>query len=1348
MRILSYISAAFIILHAATMQGENNLLHLGRDCGLSNNYIMSIAQDHNGFVWVSTESGLNRFDGTRFTPIKSEEGSLAADELNRIAFDPESNTLYICTQRNGLDALDCDSYIFTHYNDSSHRGNLASNGITDIAPASNGIVWVATYTSGLDRLDTKNGKSTHFNSQTVKGWCDNKLWTVKLSSDGKKIYLGHVDGGFSIFIPGEKRFKNYKHTPTDPTSLPGNNVRDILVDPIGNVWIGTDKGLALFNPEKGNFTVFRHNPSEPGSLVSDVIHHLSRTSDGRLWISTENGGLSVLNINDTFLQSPADIKFTNYTTGTPETFRLSNKTIKCTFEDHYGNIWIGTAGDGLDIISYRPSPIRRRHSSSLHNRLSDNSVMSMGIYGDSLFVGTDSKGLDIFVNGNYAENVNSDNSPLGDNAVLSLAKSKKGEIWMGTYGGNVVVRKKNGAFLKIEIPGSIDVRDFAETADGFMIIATGRGPAVVSGTGEIKTLWNNDGHNTDEWLRTLLVRNNGEIWIGSFGSGIAIYDSHFRLKRRLNVNNHLYSNTINHLVEYNGDVWAATGKGLVRLDRQGNVTRIFTREDGLSDNVVMSLTVDTSKRLWIATGNGLCVIDSSGKINSYHTGYGLSRADFYGASAATDSDGNIYFGSHNGLYSFNPDILSMKVSIPSPHITGISIYGNKRGSVDHEYYTMPSDLTLKHSQNTMLVRFGLTDAAVAQSVEWSYRLEGLNDRWIPTAAEPGILLSNLPAGSYRLIIKAFIPNQKEESTIEMPFRVNPPFWASIWAYMLYAIVLATIIILGMRFYRKRLELEYFLSLEKDKRSREHEMVAERMRFFTNITHELRTPLTLIIGPIDDLTNDPSLPTPQRRKMSIIYNSATRLLDLINTILEFRKTETGNRELAVEYADISSLVADIGMRYDVLNTNPLLHINIDIAPGDYKLWFDKETMNIIIDNLMSNACKYTTEGSVTIKLSKSSEGDVPFTEISVRDTGLGISQESLPHIFDRYYRDSKSSNRLGTGIGLALVYNLVKLHEGEIFVESVQGEGSVFTVRLQSLNTYPHANKQETGLNTINEAQDIHDSPTEERGEKPRVLIVDDNIDILNYISECLGNEYSVSTATDGNKGLQKALSIIPDIIITDLMMPNMDGITFIKCLKNHTETSFIPVLIITAKVSEDARTEAYDCGADSFITKPFSSKLLRSRLRNIIQQRQLSARYALEEKFGHKNDKPDSTYSPMTDAMTQADREFIERISNLINNNIGNGKLDVKNIADAMAMSHSTLYRKIKTITGLSIAALIRKCRAHKAAELLKSGKYTVSEVAMIVGLENIGNFRQCLREEFNINHSDFIRKVSQGNKQ
>lgn len=521
-----------------------------------------------------------------------------------------------------------------------------------------------------------------------------------------------------------------------------------------------------------------------------------------------------------------------------------------------------------------------------------------------------------------------------------------------------------------------------------------------------------------------------------------------------------------------------------------------------------------------------------------------------------------------------------------------------------------------------------------------------------------------------------------------------------------------------------------------------------MRFFTNITHELRTPLTLIIGPIDDLKNDPSLPTPQRRKMSIIYNSATRLLDLINTILEFRKTETGNRELAVEYADISSLVADIGMRYDVLNTNPLLHINIDIAPGDYKLWFDKETMNIIIDNLMSNACKYTTEGSVTIKLSKSSEGDVPFTEISVRDTGLGISQESLPHIFDRYYRDSKSSNRLGTGIGLALVYNLVKLHEGEIFVESVQGEGSVFTVRLQSLNTYPHANKQETGLNTINEAQDIHDSPTEERGEKPRVLIVDDNIDILNYISECLGNEYSVSTATDGNKGLQKALSIIPDIIITDLMMPNMDGITFIKCLKNHTETSFIPVLIITAKVSEDARTEAYDCGADSFITKPFSSKLLRSRLRNIIQQRQLSARYALEEKFGHKNDKPDSTDSPMTDAMTQADREFIERISNLINNNIGNGKLDVKNIADAMAMSHSTLYRKIKTITGLSIAALIRKCRAHKAAELLKTGKYTVSEVAMIVGLENIGNFRQCFREEFNINPSDFIRKVSQGNKQ
>lgn len=1334
------------------------MLHLGRESGLSNNYVMGIAQDRNGFIWVSTESGLNRCDGSGFTPFKSAPGSISADELNRIVMDSEKNVLWICTQRNGLDALDCDTYQFTHYKDGQGSDCLASTGITDVAPDADGIVWISTYTSGLDRLDTRTGEVSHFNSSTVKGWTDDKLWTVKLSADGTKIYLGHVDNGFSIFDPSKNQIRNYLHKDNDRNSLPGNSVRDILVDNYGNVWIGTDKGLALFNPAKEEFTSFRHNPDEEDSLIADMIYHLGCSSDGKLWISTENGGISVLNINDAFLQSPSNIRFTNYTTSTQETVALSNKTIHATFEDIYGNIWIGTHGDGLDIICHRPKPITRIHTESRNSRISDNSVMSLNIKGDSMFVGTDSKGVDMFIKGKFIGNINSGNSPLGDNAVLSLAQSRNGDLWIGTYGGDVMIRKKDGSFHKINIPGSIDVRNFAENKDGSMIVATGRGPAIVHPDGRIRTIWEEKCHDTDEWLRTLLIRNNGDIWIGSFGNGIAIYDNNFNLKRRLYIGEQLLSNTIHHLIEHRGHIWAATGKGLAKLDEKGTAIKVYTKEDGLPDNVVLSLMSDSEKRLWISTGKGLSRLDADSRISNYNAGYGLDGADFYGASVAADSIGNIFFGTHSGLYSFNPDALTLKTAIPAPRITGICIYGNQRDNSDKEIFSIPENLTLSHSQNTLLVKFGLTDAAEAPLVEWSYRLEGINDRWIPASAQNGILLSNLPSGKYNLLIKASVPNQKEDAIVSLPFKVNPPFWASTWAWILYVLIFLLLIFYWMRFYRKRLSLEYTLNLERDKSSREHEMIAERMRFFTNITHELRTPLTLIIGPLDDLKNDTALPATHRKKVGMIHNSASRLLDLINTILEFRKTETRNRNLKVEYGDISGVVSDIGMRYSVLNTNPQLIVNTEIEPGNYELWFDRETMNIIIDNLMSNACKYTVEGSVTLGLSHTSEDDVPFTEISVRDTGLGIEPDTLPHIFDRYYRGKKSSKRLGTGIGLALVYNLVKLHQGEIFVESEQGKGSVFRVRIGTGNTYPEASRESS---TPQSEPETAGKEIESKSEKLHVLVVDDNIDIINYISDCLEEDYIISTATDGKKGLQSALTDTPDFIVTDIMMPNMDGMTFIRHLKSNPKTNFIPVLIVTAKVSEEARTKAYDCGADSFITKPFSSKVLRSRIRNIITLRQSIARKEVENRLSL----PDSAGIPasssaakvagnddtgennlLVTALTESDKEFIDKILEIIDKNIAGSKLDVKSIADSMNMSHSTLYRKVKSVTGFSVSGLIRKCRARKGAELIRTGKYTVSEVAFMVGLENLGNFRQCFKEEFGVNPSELIRSIQNKN--
>jgi len=1313
---------------------------------------MGIAQDRNGFIWLSTESGLNRFDGSSFKVFKAGEHGLAANELNRIVADLESNTLWICTQRNGLDALDCDTYEFTNYNCGRDEFSLASNGITDVAPTSDGNVWVATYASGLDFLDRASGKVTHYNSSTNARWPDDQLWTVITCKDGS-VLLGHVNAGLSIFNPATGAIVNYRHIPGDNTSLPGNTVRAVFVDRHDNIWVGTNRGLALFNPATRSFTSFRHDPSRKNSLISDNIYHIAQSNDDRLWISTENGGISILDLRQTFLRGHDEISFENITSVPDDGVYVSNKTIHVTFQDSFGNIWIGTYGDGIDILCHRGTPLHRRHTESYRNPLSDNSVMSICTAGDTTYIGTDGHGVDVFIRGKFAGNINSANSPLLDNAVLALMRAADGSVWMGTYNGCVAVRHRDGSIRTVSIPNSTDVRCFAQKPDGTILVGTGKGIAEISTSGEVTTRYVADGKLEDEWIRSLLVTKQGDIWVGSFGNGISVYDKSFLRKKSLGTWDGLRSNTIHQLLaEKDGSVWSATGNGLVKLSEQAVVEKIYSTADGLPDPVVKALCHDLAGNLWMTTGKGITVLKRDGNTSNFGPGHGVSTTDFHGASSAITPEGTILFGSHNGLYSFNPEGLSANIPLPTPVITGITVFGQRQGTPDLEIFSPSEPLVFDHTQNTIRVNFGILDASVASTVEWSYNVEGVDNRWYPVSPDGGILLRDLPAGKYRLAIRASTPNLTDAEVTVMPFTVKPPLWATGWAKLLYVILFVAALVQGLRFYKKRLDLEYTLDLERENNRRQNELNAEKLRFFTNITHELRTPLTLILGPLEDLKSDTKLSPAHIKKVGIIHKSATRLLDLINTILEFRKTETQNRHLTVKQADMSLLVSDIGSRYHELNTNPALTIETEIAPGNYNLWYDREVVSIIIDNLMSNACKYTVSGSVKLSLRHTSESGVPFTEVAVSDTGLGMDHDVLPHIFDRYYRDSRSANRLGTGIGLALVYNLVQLHQGEIFVESEPGNGSVFRFRLRTDSTYPEA-PRETAPKVLADPSEAVVQSQGISADKPRVLVVDDNIDIQSYIRGILEETYNVETATDGAEGLEKAREIMPDILVTDIMMPKMDGIDLVRQIKESPETSHIPVVIVTAKIADEARLEAYESGADSFITKPFSSKLLMARLRNILATRHLCAAKSVECQIAtlpmtHGADStPDTQDStpdnPIISKLTVADEEFLHKVGQIISDNIAGEHLDVGFIAGEMCMSHSTLYRKVKSITGMSVARLIRKYRARRAAELMRTGNYTVSEIAMMVGMGSMGNFRQCFREEFNSTPSDYQRNLA-----
>ena len=607
-------------------------------------------------------------------------------------------------------------------------------------------------------------------------------------------------------------------------------------------------------------------------------------------------------------------------------------------------------------------------------------------------------------------------------------------------------------------------------------------------------------------------------------------------------------------------------------------------------------------------------------------------------------------------------------------------------------------------------------------------LKGLENSWYTVNENNSVTFRNIPPGKYEFLIKARVHNQEwpEEAT-SLTIRVNPPLWLTWWAKLIYILVSISIIYLILHAYKKKLDLESLYTLEKKNHEQEQELNQERLRFYTNITHELRTPLTLILGPLEDMQKETSLPVKQAQKLSVIHQSALRLLNLINQILEFRKTETQNKKLCVSKGNIAPLIYEIGLKYKELNQKTKIDFQIQIEKEEMLLFFDKEIITIVLDNLISNAIKYTEQGRVTLSLYQTMRNEVAYTEIKVSDTGYGISAEALPHIFDRYYQESGKHQASGTGIGLALVKNLVTLLTDNIYPNALH---------VDSTEPIQEDTNQEASLEYPQET-------TLDTG-KPILLIVEDNEEIQKYIAESFADSFEVLTAYNGEEGKQQALSRIPDIVVSDIMMPVMDGITLCRQLKEDVRTSHIPVILLTAKDSLQDKEEGYEVGADSYLTKPFSASLLRSRINNLLESRKkLIAQFQTQSVPGNQADLKEKRIV-IAEALSKLDNEFIEKITLLIEENLSSEKIDITYLSDKMCMSGSTLYRKMKALTGLSTNEYIRKVKMQNAERLLLEGKFNISEIAYKVGMNSTGYFRQCFKEEFGVSPSDYLKQIIQ----
>ncbi len=1341
--IIVTLAVALLSTTGATAQ-PFSVMPLSMDDGLSCNYVVDIEQDHDGYLWFATDEGLNRFDGAQFHTYYKGMNGMPSSELNCLLSDTRDNAMWIGTKNDGLVRLDLTTETSqTYRHDPDSPSSIATNDITHLSHAADGGIWVTTYWRGLEHLDAQTGVFTHTDTATIAGLPDNQMWcAADLGSNF--VLVGHVRSGLSTIDTQSHTARNFRHSEGDKRSIAGDEVNCIYRDKNGLVWVGTDHGLDLFDVAQGRFTHICAN-----QIGDSRIYDIRQLSDGRIAIATELYGIAILSPHSLIMDHGADRRCTLL--GIGETGRsLTGNSARTIEEDKFGNVWAGLYGGGVNCLTSTTPPFTSSYNmgAGASPHLPQMSAMCVVIANDStIWTGTDGGGIMAYDTSLRPQRTYP--TEVGTN-IHAAYKDSRGRIWLGsfTHGAHVMQTMGGAPHFRPVGESTEDVRCFVESGNGNMLIGTSHGIYEVDMETYAVT---RHLHVGNDLVRSMAFDRTGRLWVGYFGFGIDIMrpDLSGVVKQfRSDIEGAtLPSNSINHIIcDKKGDIWAATNEGALHFDlsRDGEMSYDAISSE-LANKHIRAIAEDGDGNIWLSTNRGISVIRQDKAVLNFDHRCGIITANFNDGAVAFTSGGDIIMGSARGLCRFSPKRVLATNIAPAPHMTSLNIMRNFDEPDSTINLTNRDEVTLDYGHNTFTVNFATQDYATNPYVEYCYTIGGLQSEY--AIAEKGsVTLRNLAPGEYHLTVHSRRCNQPwNDDAATLKIRIAPPMWLSWWAKTLYAIMILTIAALVMRAWRLRLRLKYQIQAEQDDHQRKERLNEERLRFFTNITHELRTPLTLIIGPLEDLSHEKGIPEVMRHKLAIIHQSARRLADLINQTLEFRKTETNNRQLKVKKANIVDSIREVSLKYEELSQKADVTFRFVAPEPDITMYFDPEVIRICADNIISNAIKYTDRGSIDICVQRRMEEGRRLVEIAISDTGCGISSKALPHIFDRYYQERGAHQASGTGIGLALTKNLIDLHHGTISVKSKQGEGTTFIITMSEDEIYPdalHATQEEvTQADGDTENGEEREETSEKRksGDRLTLLAVEDNKDILDYIRTSFADEYEVLTATNGNEGLATALDHEPDIIVSDIMMPQMDGNEMTRALKSDIRTSHIPIILLTAKDSLSDKEEGYNAGADSYLTKPFTTSLLRSRITNLINARRGFQR-ALAQ--GGTDDEMREKREALRQSLSDIDKQFMDKLDAVIEQNIS-GEVDVDLIAQSMAVSSSTLYRKMKALTGGSTNEYIRRQKMRYAERLLLTGKYTISEISFMVGMNSVAYFRRCFKDEFGLIPSEYLKKVS-----
>jgi signal transduction histidine kinase/ligand-binding sensor domain-containing protein/DNA-binding response OmpR family regulator len=1358
--------------------------HLTEEDGISQATILCILQDSRGFLWLGNENGLNRYDGYEFKVFQNdpEDSTTLSENRVQVIFEDDDGILWIGTYGGGLNKYNFSTEKFTEYRyQPDDPTSLSDNEVLDILKDKFGNLWIGTYGGGLNKLESGYEKSSLLSFICYKADINdqsslsgNEIHSIYEDRNGT-ILIG-TNNGLSIYQREKDNFINYTHNPANPHSISRGEVYSIYQDKGGNFWIGTFGGglnKAVWSENRFEPFIFIHYeniPNDPKSISDNRITKIYESDEGYLWIGTFVGGLNIFNKETE--------RFTCYKHILNDPTSLSNNTIHSIYGDNSGIIWIGTYGGG-GLNKYEGLKEQFNPYRYYLNKPLDKTIKGVyQIYEDrsgTLWIAT-YDGLFKYdrVNGlwkNYTHDSSNPNS-LSEDKVISICEDNSGNLWIGTIGGglNKLDREKekfshykHATNNPLSLSHDIILFIYEDKLGTLWIGTYGGGLNKFDAEkGEFisyKHDPNDPNSISDNRARPIYEDRNGNLWIGTWSGGLNKFDREkgefIHYKNDPNDSTSISDNNI--FVIYEDDsnaLWIGTNGGLNKFDRTNKVFKRYLLSDGLPSEIVYGILEDNSDNLWLSTVKGLSKFNSNTEeFKNYDVADGLQGNEFTVFAYCKTSSGEFIFGGNNGINVFHPDSLKDNSHIPPVAITDfqlfnesvpVGFYKKSERTILSKSITKTNELELTYEENVFSFEFAALDFHAPEKNKYTYIMEGFEENWNYTDADRRfVTYTNLDPGEYTFRVKASnnhgIWNEEGAS---LRIIILPPWWATTWAYIVYAIIILNIIYFTWKLQLNRIRLKHDYQMSKFEADKMHEVDELKSRFFANISHEFRTPLTLIFGPANDVlekSDDPHT----KKNVGIIKRNASRLYSLVNQLLDLSKLESGKMKLQASEQDIIPLLKGYVLSFSSLAERKKIKLSFNAAEDNLNVYIDRDKVEKIITNLLSNALKFTPEG-----------GNIDFTvekldsyaEIRVADSGMGIAEERLDKIFDRFYQVDGSHTREseGTGIGLALTKELVELHKGKIEVESEYGKGTTFEVLLPLGED--HLKPEEIAEKSVQEKSAVTEEETElipelekgkkktgfdillETNDKPLLLIVEDNADVRKYIISYLEEEYRIQEAVDGEDGLNQAINHIPDLIISDVMMPKMDGFELCNKLKTDERTSHIPIIMLTAKATSKDKIEGYETGADDYIMKPFDSNVLKVRIKNLVYQRKKLREHFRKEGLFELEDK----------AITSVDKKFLQKVIKVINKNLSDTSFGVEILADEISMSRSNLERKLAALADESPAEIIKRIRLNCASKLIIQKSGNISEIALEVGFSNPAYFSKCFREQFGLTPSEY----------